>query len=179
MSNITEIQTRKKLATEQLLRIAATVLLLVGAVASIAALAIVPAYLKTHAARSALTLQTEAVKEKTEAAQAESERESLIATRERLTALSAIAGRGNTMTEALRAAMSARPDGLAITALSYAYRDEGSELRISGQMQQRSDLQAYTSALETSALFSAARVPVAALAQAEEGRFVVVAEGTF
>lgn len=179
MSNITQQNTRTALAREQWLRVIATVLLIVGAVAAIGAAALLPAYLKTQATRSALALQIEAAVEKTNKARAESEREALIRARERLRALGGIADQETTMTEAMRAALAARPDGLVVTALLYTHRSDGSQLRISGEMQQRSDLQAYVSALETDTLFSAARVPVSALAQAEEGRFDIVAEGQF
>lgn len=90
-------------------------------------------------------------------------------------ALSPITNATSTPSEALTAALTAKPAGVSITSMTYS----AGKLVLAGGSGNRQAVNAYREALEADATFSSVTVPVAALVGSQDGRFTITLTGAF
>lgn len=95
-----------------------------------------------------------------------------------LVQLSPVAGTSTAPIEAITAALSARPQGVAIDHITYS-GGPSSSLILSGTAARKESVNEYKTALVADKRFSAVSVPVAALLGADSGRFTVTLGGIF
>lgn len=143
--------------------------LMISAAASIAILAILPAYVSVQIARASV----DAAAQDTAGGLGE-EQQAALRTQTLITHLLPIANATSSPTGAVTSALAQKPAGISITTISFT----GSKtILLTGTSQNREAINAFREALEASEQFSSVAVPVAALVGAQEGRFTITLNG--
>jgi hypothetical protein len=149
----------------------------VGLTALLGFIILLPSYISIRGDRISIEAQNEAIAESVSVSQSNKDRDDLIDARKRIESLEKVLSGGNVPTEVLGAIIDRRPSGLTIDAIQYVSKDGKETSRISGTINSRAQLQAYVSSLESDKLFDSVNVPVSALADADEGLFVITTSG--
>lgn len=150
----------------------------IGISAMLGALVLLPSYISIRVDRISIEAQNEALAESVSVSQSSQDRDDLIDARKRIESLEKALSGGSVPTDVLSAIIDRRPSGLRINAIQYVYKDGKNTTRISGTIDSRAQMQAYVSSLESDKLFDSVNVPVSALADADEGLFVITTSGT-
>jgi len=149
----------------------------VGVSAMLGAFALLPSYILIRVDRISIESQNKALAESVSAAQGSRDRDNLIDARKRVESLEKVLLSGSIATDVLSAVIDRRPSGLYINAIQYISKDGKETTSISGTIESRAQMQKYVSSLESDKLFTSVNVPVSALADADEGLFVITASG--
>lgn len=142
----------------------------------IAVLALLPAYILIRVDRVSLESQNQAIAESVSAAQGNSDRDQLIEARKRIEAINGALEESNMASLIMRALVERRPNGLRIQSVQFTSREKDT-VRISGTMESRAQMQRYADSLSSDSLFESVSVPVSALADADDGIFVITTVG--
>jgi hypothetical protein len=164
MSNVLTPETKKKLSRSIRARYLTTLALVLVAGAFVAALALVPTFAALATARAALVVPAE------EAEGARDDQAQAQRAQNLVKALSPLIS-STTPSELLGDALSARPDGISVTSITYQARSKN--IVLSGTSDGRQPVNAYRDALEAGGKFAGVSVPVSALAGTLDGRFTI------
>ncbi len=159
-------------------RIVYLVCVMAIAAASMVMLATLPGYINMRSEKQNLSTVLDATMKNAEEQEKNAGRETLLGSKRRIEALSAIVA----PTEASRHILdvvSVKPSGVALTAFSYVHKNGEGTLVVSGTVTSRAALSGYVQALEASKRFSSVVVPITTLARVEEGEFDITLSGNF
>jgi len=178
MSNLLSVDSLNVRRFEYANRILAGVLIAIGISAMLGTFILLPLYISIRVDRVSVEAQNLALDESLNAKQSSHDRDDLIDARMRIESLEKILSIGSTPTDVLNAIIDRRPNGLNINAIQYISKDGRDTTRISGTIESRAQMQAYVASLQSDMLFDLVNVPVSALADADEGLFVITTSGT-
>jgi len=179
MSNLLAPQKRKERRSAYTRRI---IIALSGALAGSALVGIfafLPAYIALRGERVSIETEIQPLSATGRGGTGVDDRDVLIETRQRVEALSGLLSRKTIASDSLSAVLDRTTDGVRVSGIQYVFKDEHTySMRISGFTGTRTQLQSFITSLQSDALFSSATVPVSALADADKGQFIIMAQGS-
>jgi Tfp pilus assembly protein PilN len=147
--------------------------------AVIGILVLLPTYILIRVDRVSIEEQLNAYSDSVSVSQNNKDRDDLIDARKRMESINKIFSRKSLATEIITSVTERLPKGIYLNSIQYFSKDSKRTINISGSIESRAQIRAYVSSLESDKLFDSVTVPVSALADADEGHFVITAEGTF
>ena len=144
----------------------------VAAGALIAMLALLPAFISIHIARSALA------PEENRAAASKDDQTKASRAQAMTAALSPLVAATSSPTSALSAALFLRPSGISITSIAYT-KGEPSKIILTGTSKSREAINRFRDVLEKDSHFTGIAIPVSALVGTQEGKFTATLTGSF
>lgn len=183
MANLLPQDTQKMLFNRMVVRIAIVTSLLLSFVALVATAALLPGYLTLRTEDAALSYEIESLQQ-AGGTQATEDRREVNATNKRLRTIEGTFLRSSQISEAIRVAIEARPQGMILERIAYDIAPAvGSTtphaLQISGILADRTDQSAYLTALRTEGMFTQVEIPISALARADQKELTVMLYADF
>lgn len=139
--------------------------------ATVASLALLPAFLTVFVARASVAPSVEEARGSRDDSAAASRAQMIVG------ALKPLVSATTTPSVALEQALELQPRELSITSITY--EAAAHKLVLSGVADERGAVNVFSDALKGSGVFTNVNVPVAALAGTQEGRFTMTLTGTF
>jgi hypothetical protein len=151
--------------------------MVLGIVALLGIFIIFPTYISIRVDRISFEERNKAIVESVNSVQNKEERNALIDARKRIEDLESVFSSNNEVMDILLAVIERRPNGANISGIQYTNKNGKETTRISGTIENRSQTQMYVAALESDRMFSTVNIPIATLADADEGIFIITAIG--